>query len=665
MMTEEMETGKMRAGEMRAGMGRREIDREDLLFQPKSYEEGTAREWLVTNGLGGYASSTIIGANTRSYHGLLVAATDPPAERTLLLSSLDEELTTESVHYDLACHQYPGTIYPQGFRHLAEFRRDPVPTFVYRTGEGAVVEKRVYMIYGENTTVVRYDLDGQGLFRVVPHLNCRSFHVASPSPRMEQIPLEGEGSGVRLRSGCDLSLVSDGARYVPEEHWYKNLEYDLERRRGLAWREDSFSPGWFEVDIDGRSSFSIVASLDRASAAGVGELLRREVERVEGLKGSRRRDPRFRLLSAAADAFIVRRGAGMSIIAGYHWFNDWGRDAMISLPGLLLTTRRFSEARAVLATFAGAMKDGLLPNDFGARCYNTIDASLWFFWAVQRYWAYTGDKEFLREIYPSLSAIAGRYAGETPGSRCDTDGLISSKPGLTWMDAKVGDAFVTPRAGKACEINALWYNALLVMEVFSGELEEEWDPSLAEKVAEGYQRFWNPERGCLFDLIDGRDPAIRPNQVIAACLPFTPLDTHQIPGIVEVATEHLLTPWGVRTLSPEDPAYRGRYEGGPAERDGAYHQGTVWPWLMGPYVTALVKAEGKTKKAREEARRLLGPLMDLEGQIGVGTICEVFDGDEPHRPGGCISQAWSVGEIMRAWSEDAMAGSKRLRIGGG
>lgn len=642
-----------------------EMDGPELRFRPKSYEEGTGREWLVTNGLGGYASSTIIGANTRSYHGLLVAATDPPAERTLLLSSLDEELTTGSVHYDLACHQYPGTIYPEGFRHLAEFRRDPVPAFVYRTGDGAVVEKRVYMISGENTTVVRYDIDGSGLFRVVPHLNCRSFHVASPAPWMEQTPLEGDGSGVRLRSGCDFYLVSDRGRYVPGEDWYQNLEYDLERRRGLAWREDSFSPGCFEVDLDGPSSFCIVASLDRDSAAGALDLLKEEAERVEGLKGSRRRDPRFRLLSAAADAFIVRRGAGMSIIAGYHWFNDWGRDAMISLPGLLLTTRRFAEARAVLATFAAAMKDGLLPNDFGARCYNTIDAALWFFWAVHRYWAYSGDLGLVRELYPSLSAIADRYSKETPGSFCDGDCLISSKPGLTWMDAKVAEAFVTPRAGKACEINALWYNALSVMEIFSGELEEEWDPSLAEKVAEGYQRFWNPERGCLFDLIDAKDPAIRPNQVIAACLPFTPLDSDQIRGIVEVATEELLTPKGLRTLSPQDPAYRGRYEGGPAERDGAYHQGTVWPWLMGPYITALVKAGGKTKKVREEARRLLGPLMDLEGQIGVGTICEVFDGDEPHRPGGCISQAWSVGETMRAWSEDVMAGSQRLRIGGG
>jgi len=470
---------------------------------------------------------------------------------------------------------------------------------------------------------------------------------------------------VRLRSGCELSLISDRGRYVPEERWYHNLEYEVERRRGLAWREDSFSPGRFEVDLDGPSSFCIVASLDRDSAAGARDLLKEEAERVEGLKGSMRRDPRFRILSAAADAFIVRRGAGKSIIAGYHWFNDWGRDAMISLPGLLLTTRRFGDARSVLTTFAAAMKDGLLPNDFGARCYNTIDAALWFFWAVHRYWAYSGDLGLVRELYPSLSAIADRYSKETQGSFCDGDCLISSKPGVTWMDAKVGEAFVTPRAGKACEINALWYNALLVMEIFSDELEEEWDPSLAEKVAEGYQRFWNSERGCLFDLIDGMDPAIRPNQVIAACLPFTPLDSGEVRGIVEVATEDLLTPRGLRTLSPQDPAYRGRYEGGPAERDGAYHQGTVWPWLMGPYITALVKAGGNTKKVREEARRLLGPLMDLEGQIGVGTICEVFDGDEPHRPGGCISQAWSVGETMRAWSEDAMAGSQRLRIGGG
>ncbi len=636
----------------------------DLSFHPKSYQEGTEHEWLTTNGLGGYASSTILGANTRSYHGLLVAALSPPTGRTLLLSSLDEELISESGRYSLACHQYPGTIYPQGFRHLEEFRQDPVPTFLYRTDDGTVVEKKVFMVAGENSTVIRYEVDGSGLFKVVPLVNCRSFHVASRSPPMDQERIEGGGSGVRLRSGCDFVLVSDKARYVREGLWYNNLEYEVERQRGLAWREDSFSPGRFEVQVDGHLTFSIVASADRDSPEGTEELLSREEERIRNLEGNKRRDPRFRLLAARADQFLVRRGEGRSIIAGYHWFNDWGRDAMISLPGLLLTTRRFDDARAVLTTFAGAMKDGLLPNDFGAEGYNTIDAALWFFWSVYKYWAYSGDADLVKDLFPSLRAIVDRYSRETPGSFSDEDGLIISKPGLTWMDAKVGGEFVTPRAGKACEINALWYNALKVMEVFAQELGEDWDGGLAKKVRESYEKFWNSEYGCLFDLIDETDSAIRPNQVIAASLPFTPLDEDQIRKIVATAAEELLTPRGLRTLSPEDPDYIGRYEGGPAERDRAYHQGTVWPWLIGPYITARLKGCRGSKKSRDEARELLKPLMDFDGQIGVGTICEVFDGDEPHRPGGCISQAWSVGEVMRAWSEDVMMGSNRLKRGG-
>lgn len=635
----------------------------DPVLSPKSYHEGAEREWLVTNGLGGYASSTILASNTRSYHGLLVAALSPPTGRTLLLSSLDEELKVGSRSYHLACHQYPGTIYPQGFRHLEEFRRYPVPTFCYRTDDGSSIEKRIFMVWGENTTVVSYRIDGVGLFRVVPLVSCRSFHVASGAPPMDQFPLSvgGPGGGVRLRSGCDFSIVSDGARYLREDLWYHSLEYEVERQRGLQWREDAFSPGRFEVEVDGPLSFSIIASVDRQSPEGAGALLLREEERVNRLlEGGK--DPRLGVLAVGSDQFLVRRGDGKSIIAGYHWFNDWGRDAMISLPGLLLTPGRFEDARAVLTTFAGAMKDGLLPNDFGAEGYNTIDAALWFFWAVYKYWSYSGDGELIRQLFPTLRAILRRYAGETPGSYFDEDGLIASKPGLTWMDAKVGEVFVTPRAGKACEINALWYNALKVMELFTERLGDEAAEvgygDLAERVRVSYTKFWNPEEGCLRDMIDGIDPSIRPNQVIAASLPFTPLDASMVRGVVDAATEELLTPYGLRTLSPGDPAYVGRYEGGPAERDRAYHQGTVWPWLMGPYITARIRAGRQSKKERVAAGDILGPLIGLEGQIGVGTICEVFDGDEPHRPGGCISQAWSVGEVMRAWHEDVMDGAR-------
>jgi len=652
-------------------------------IRPRSYDQGARREWLITNGLGGYASSSIVGANTRSYHGLLVAALDPPVGRTLLLSSLDEEFWSESHRSQLACHQYPGVIYPQGHRHLQEFRRYPIPTFLYRTEDGASIEKRVFMVQGENTTVVSYRIEGSGLFKVVPLVNCRSFHLASRSPPMEQsaLKMEGGGSGVRLRSECEFTLASDWARYIRGGVWYNNLEYQVERERGLAWREDAFSPGWFEVRVDGQLSLSIVASTVRDSPEWTEELSIREVGRVEKLLANGRRDPRFIQLAVAADQFLAERGGGKSIIAGYHWFNDWGRDAMISLPGLLLTTRRFDEARAVLTCFAGAMKDGLLPNDFGAEGYNTIDAALWFFEAVHKYWTYSGDLDLVRELFPSLLAIVDRYSQKTPGSRCDGDGLIVSEPGLTWMDAKVRGEFVTPRAGKACEINALWYNALKVVELFGRVLEEEADletdeeaglekgersaGEMAERVRDSYSKFWNPDMECLFDLIEENDPALRPNMVIAASLPFTPLDEDQIRGVVAVATEKLLTPYGLRTLSPEDPAYLGRYQGGPEERDRAYHQGTVWPWLIGPYITARLKSNRHSKKERDAAREILRPLLDREGQIGVGTISELFDGDEPHRPGGCISQAWSVGEVMRAWSEDVMMGRRRKKGRGG
>jgi len=631
---------------------------EGFRFSPE-FLEGIKREWLITNGLGGYASSTIFGLNQRAYHGLLIAALKPPVERTLTLSSLDEEFVTESGVYLLGNHQYPGAIYPQGFNHLAEFEEDPMPTFLYETESGCI-EKTVFMVYGENTTAIRYHIEGEGLFRINPLMNWRNFHAASSSPLMEQEILE---NGVRLSPGSNIFLTSSEPVYTRDEVWFHNIEYLTEKRRGLAWKEDLFSPGRFEIEVDGKSTFCIMASLDRETSDGWEKLLRKEIARQRGLRGNSRRDPKFRQLSCKADQFLVKRDVGKSIIAGYHWFNDWGRDAMIALPGLLLVTRRFEEAKAVLETFAGAMKDGLLPNDFGAQGYNTVDASPWFVQAVYSYWSYTEDLDFVRTLWPSLKSLMERYSKETPGSRMDSDGLIISGPGLTWMDAKVESQFVTPRAGKACEINALWYNALKVMEVFAKELDEFWDERLADLVKRSYQKFWNPENGCLYDVIEETemDSSIRPNQIIAAFLPFSPLTDDQARGVVEVVTRDLLTPFGLRTLSPKDPAYVGRYEGSPRKRDRAYHQGTVWPWLMGPYITAYIKTNGHSKKSRDQAKDILAPLMNQDFQAGVGTICEVFDGDAPHRPEGCISQAWSVGEVMRCWSEDVMMSKKLLR----
>jgi predicted glycogen debranching enzyme len=610
-------------------------------FRPQSYEEGAGREWLLANGLGGYASATSVGSNTRAYHGLLVAAQKPPADRWLLLSSLDEEIESAL----LANHQYPGVIHPQGFKYLQEFRSDPFPRLCYRIGN-TQIEKTVFMIHGENTTIISYKIkNGQGTMRLVPLVHSRSFHAASPLPGLSQKPL---GAGTTIRSNLSpdirLTLFSDGPAYVPQEMIYHNFEYEEERRRGLAWKEDLFSPGRFEIELSGDSTFAIAASTRRTGMPQWRTEQKKEKERMEMLLAP------IADLARAADTFLVKRGRGKSLIAGYHWFDDWGRDAMISLPGLLLCTGRFVDARQVLKSFASAMKDGVLPNDLGAGTYNTVDASLWFVRAVGSYFEYSKDLRFVRQIWPRLQEVFGRYSrpGEDFGE--GDDGLIISGPALTWMDARLDGRPVTARAGKCCEINALWYSALMDMQKLGNALGKSQGTGFAEAagmVRHSYQRFWNSETGCLFDVIDHEDASIRPNQIIAAAIQdLLPMVMRE--SILDVVTRELLTPFGLRTLSPRDPRYAGRYEGDPRRRDAAYHQGTVWPWLMGPYIDALLSLKGRSEPVLARARDLLLPLITIRAG-GINTLPEVFDGDRPQRPGGCISQAWSVAEVLRAW----------------
>ncbi|HUS76412.1 MAG TPA: amylo-alpha-1,6-glucosidase [Methanothrix sp.] len=610
-------------------------------FRPQSYEEGAGQEWLLANGLGGYSSATVSGSNTRAYHGLLVAALEPPVDRWLLLSSLDEEVGGTL----LANHQYPGAIHPQGFKYLQEFRQDPFPRFCYQVGSTRI-EKTVFMIHNENTTIISYKIkNGQGTMRIVPLVHCRSFHAASPLPRLSQEPLSaGTILQSNLRPDICLTLLSDGLSYVPQEVIYNSFEYEEERRRGLAWKEDLFSPGRFEVELSGDATFAIAASTWRDTMPDWKAEQKKEKECLEMLTAP------IPEMAQAADAFLVKRGHTLSLIAGYHWFDDWGRDAMISLPGLLLCTGRFEDARQVLKSFAKAMSDGVLPNDLGARSYNTVDASLWFVQAVSSYFDYSKDLGFVREIWPRLLEIFRRYSRSGEDFGGDEDGLIVSGPALTWMDARLDGRSVTPRAGKCCEINALWFCALKDMQRLGEALGKSADPGftqMAERVRQSYQQFWNSETGCLYDVIDHEDASIRPNQIIAARIPdLLPIVMRK--SILEVVTRELLTPHGLRTLSPRDPRYVGRYEGDPHHRDGAYHQGTVWPWLMGPYIDALLSVSGRSEPILAQARELLRPLM-TSNTGGINTISEVFDGDSPQRPGGCIAQAWSVAEVLRAW----------------
>ena len=443
-------------------------------------------------------------------------------------------------------------------------------------------------------------------------------------------------------------LLSDGPDFRAEERVYYNFEYEAERSRGLAWKEDLFSPGRFQMDLSGEEEFAIAASAWRSSMPDWRSEMARERSRLEALKSP------LPELSAAADSFLVRRGESLSIIAGYHWFDDWGRDAMISLPGLLLSTGRTEEAAAVLRLFASAMKGGVLPNDLGAESYNTVDASLWFVRAVAACYEQCSDMPLLEELWPALLAVYSRYSRAGEGFGADEDGLIFSDAALTWMDARVEGRPVTGRAGKCCEINALWYLALKDMNKLQKTLGGGGSTGgadfsrLARKVKASFRRFWNSETGCLYDVLDHEDASIRPNQIIAAGIEGLLPDVMR-QSVLETVTRELLTPYGLRTLSPRDPRYAGWYEGGAASRDSAYHQGTVWPWLMGPYIDALISIKGRSKAVRSEARELLQPLRSLAA--GTGTLPEVFDGSNPQRPGGCISQAWSVAEVLRAWKK--------------
>jgi glycogen debranching enzyme len=591
---------------------------------------GGRREWLETNGIGGYASSTLCGLNTRRYHGLLVAATQPPAGRMVLLSKLEETLVIDGRRYELSCNRYPGVVYPEGHQYLAEFRLDPWPVWVYEI-EGVALNKSVRMVYGENTTIVRYELrGGSGSLELRPLIAFRDFHATTHENGAINPSFEIEAGRVALSpySGCpDLYLAHGTGEVRAEGYWYRNFEYPVEQERGLDFHEDLFNPLTIRFDLMRERSATLIASTEPHP----GDTARAVPD-----------DPLLR----AADQFLVRRGEGCSVIAGYHWFCDWGRDTMVSMPGLTLATGRYEEARRILLEFASAVDRGMLPNRFpdagGTLEYNTVDAALWFFEAARALVERTGDLDFVRgKLLPVLADIvAWHERGTRYGIHVDSDSLLAAgEPGvqLTWMDAKVGDWVVTPRHGKPVEIQALWYNALRIMETWTGKTHYR---DLADRVRESFRRlFWNQAAGCLYDVVGPEDGAIRPNQIFAVGLPHRMLEPAQERSVVETVERDLLTPYGLRTLAPSDPKYRGRYGGDQWHRDSAYHQGTVWPWLLGPYAVAYRYVYGRSPDVFGELRRYM---MDE----GVGQVPEVFDGDAPHRAGGCIAQAWSVAALV-------------------
>jgi predicted glycogen debranching enzyme len=592
-------------------------------------------EWLETNGLGGYASSTPSGLNTRRYHGLLVAATKPPVGRMVLLSKLDERLRIAGAWQDLATNQYPGALHPRGDAHLASFSRAvfPVSEFVVA---GVRLRKTVAAIHGENTTVILYELlesPSDVVLELRPFIAGRDDHalVHANDAIHRHARFDDGVFALQPYDGVPLLFLGvPGCTFHAAPDWYYRFEYAIEMERGLDAHEDLFTPGTIARTLSPGARLAVIASVDDPRGRDGIALVGAERRRREGL-------------NLAADQFIVRRGAsGKSIIAGYHWFTDWGRDAMIALPGLCLSTRRFDDARRILRAFAGCVSEGMLPNRFPDRGeapeYNTADAALWFFVAAWRYFEATGDEAFVREVL--LPVLRDIVAWHTRGTRHniheDADGLLVAGVAgdqLTWMDVKIGDWVVTPRHGKAVEINALWFNALSILAALEGRAN---DARAARVRARFREVFWN---GRYLDDVEN-DASIRPNQIFAVGLPFPLLGGADAASVLTVVEEHLLTPAGLRTLSPSDPRFAGTYTGGPRQRDAAYHQGTVWPWLLGAYVDALVRVRGDAGRA--EARRILAGI-----DWSRGSIPEIFDGAPPHAPRGCIAQAWSVGEILR------------------
>jgi predicted glycogen debranching enzyme len=639
-------------------------------------QAGLSREWLETNGLGGFACGTLSGANTRRYHGLLTAALNPPGGRMLLLSKLEETLVLGDRRIDLSTNEYAGAIHPEGYLLLTNFRLDPLPTWTFEV-EGLRMEKSIFMPQGSNTVQVEYKLLQSAaaielVLEVRPLVAFRDYHSTTHENGALNPAIESAANSASLQPYPGLPrlyFAHDAIQLQEQGYWYKNFLYRVERERGLDFEEDLYNPFVLSWNLNKKCGANVIAStgqreIEQAAATRTVELQRRQ----RLVASSPVDDPLVCSLTVAASQYLVRRGEDWTVIAGYPWFMDWGRDTMISLPGLTLCTGKTEIARSILRNFARHTDMGMLPNRFvesgEVAEFNTVDATLWFFEAARAYAAVTNDYDFIRaELYEALAQIIEFHIkGTRYNIKVAQDGLLNAgAPGaqLTWMDAKIGDWVVTPRSGKPVEIQALWYNALRTMEDlaarFSDDDRRKKYSSLAALTSEMFNRtFWNKDAQCLYDVINGGPPdgSIRPNQIFAVSLHHSMLSQERARAVVEKVEKELLTPVGLRTLNRSDDRYRATYEGDQYSRDSAYHQGTVWPWLLGPFVSAYVRVNGGTAQARARAHDYLRGIEAHLSEAGLGQISEIFDGDVPYRARGCFAQAWSVAEILRALCED-------------
>ncbi|HEY0745762.1 MAG TPA: amylo-alpha-1,6-glucosidase [Steroidobacteraceae bacterium] len=628
----------------------------------------------MTNGLGGYACGTVALANTRRYHAFLTASLSPPVKRTLMVAKIDLSVDYLGVQSDLGANEFAGgAVSPQGFMHLESFAiQGGVPTWRYAIAD-AVLQQQIFMAPGANTSYLRLEVIRSSAplsVKLKPYVTYRDHHSHMQGAQPFRVNSTTTQCGIEAFEGArPYRLLMSQGQFTAAPEWYWGFWHRLEVERGLDASEDLFFPGTFSARLAAGVATYFIATAEPAAPTDGNEVLKVIAAETKTLsaplpKGA----PRWiHTLARASDQFIVRRGepgaAAASIIAGYPWFADWGRDTMISLPGLATALGRYDIAANILRTYASFVDQGMLPNRFPdsgeAAEYNTVDATLWMFHALEDYHKYKRDPKLLADLFPTLVSIIHAHAqGTRYGIHVDAkDGLLhagESGTQLTWMDAKSGDKVFTPRVGKAVEVNALWINALNFMVRLAERLrnleERRFCQGLLDRASISFGRFWNAERGCLYDVIDVEggtscDPSVRPNQILAIALPYCPLPQDQMRAVVETCGRHLLTSYGLRSLSPADAGYIGSYAGNPWQRDAAYHMGTVWSWLLGPFA----RAHFRVYEDARLAQSLLDPMAQHIDSACIGTISEIFDGDAPHTARGCFAQSWSVAEILRSW----------------
>lgn len=631
-----------------------------------------SREWLISNGLGGFASGTVAGAVARRYHAFLCAAPNGPQERFVLVTKIEETLQIGEETFELGANFWNNSIAPRGDENIELFCLDPFPRWIFRvkTKDGPLrIEKLLWMPDEQNATIARYRvLSGHCAditLRVRPFLAPRDYHSthhANANFNTQAHIEDGSVTFTPYESLPSIRLDSDG-QFCGGSNWYFGFDWPLERERGLDASEDAYSPGDFALQLTTEPVFfSATSESECPKSASLADALER---RQKLIKDEDWLDTENRL-KLAADQFIVKRTDGLhTVLAGYPWFTDWGRDTMIALPGLCLETKRFDVAASILKAFARSMDKGLIPNRFPegneVPDYNTVDGTLWMFHAAGAYARASGDYDTIKELYPQLvESIEWHLAGTLFNIKADDDdGLLNAGDAntqLTWMDAKIGDTAFTPRWGKAVEIQALWFNALLETAHFAREFGDqstagictEWSRKISASFAD---LFWNSEEGCLYDCINsqGRDGTVRPNQAFVVSLPHRLLSSSQEGSIIACVGADLMTPHGLRSLSPRDSRYRGHYEGDQWARDSAYHQGTVWTWPIGAFLEGYLKVNTSCTEAKTQVRAWLQPLVAHLDEAGLGSISEIFDGDAPNTPRGCFAQAWSVSEVLRLW----------------